>query len=197
MDTKLATKDRTGNVIAKNISPGNEQASDSFALNDHQDYKKEDLEQILTRDLKWFVNQISSIVFVASRSYGSLVEITDCSLAKQLFNNQSEGYKFLSLTERLQQVIGEVFHDQELPPREPEMDKVYLLSIYQNDHLQESRVVQYAGLTDNRKWYIFNYVSGKSNADDRCWLLKVGYFPRYQSSSNAEDVTLELFTPLT
>ena len=49
-------------------------------------------EPVAIKDLKWFVNHIGQMVFVASRSYNGLVTVDDHTQAKQLYNNQYEGY---------------------------------------------------------------------------------------------------------
>jgi hypothetical protein len=195
MDTKLIGKTDKCNPFAINILNGSKDTPPS-AYTGQQSHNDEDIDTIPIRELQWFTNQISCLVFVTSPSYNGLVEIHDHVQAKQLYNNQADGYKFLSLTEKSHQILSDDSANQS-GYEEPEIDKVYLLRLYDNYKLQESRIVQYAGLSDNKKWYIFNYVNGPNSDGNSCHLLKVGYFPRYQDSSNPQAVKIEHYTPLT
>ncbi|MCW3108463.1 MAG: hypothetical protein JWQ09_2969 [Segetibacter sp.] len=152
-----------------------------------------ELEKVPIKDLKWFVNQIGSFVFVASHSYKGIVQIDDHGQARQFYNNQYEGYSFLTLADRIKQSVGQVHFNQELGYLEPELEKIYLLTIYINGKLQESHPVVYSGFTHNLKWYIFNFINGTDNAGNSCRLLKVGYFPTYQNSFNPEAVVFEQY----
>lgn len=156
-----------------------------------------DPDKIPIKDIKWFVNQIGSFVCVASHTCTVIVKIDDHDQARQLYNNQYEGYSFLTLADRIKQSVGQVHFNQELGSQEPELENIYLLAIYVNGKLQESHPVIYSGFSHNLKWYIFNFINGTDNAGNSCRLLKVGYFPTYQNASNPDVVTFEQYIPLT
>lgn len=152
-----------------------------------------DWENTPIKKLEWFINQIGSMVFASLSSYQGPIEVHDQDQAKQLYNNQFEGYTFLSLEDKMKQALAEMRHDPLEGHQEPEIGKVYLLAIYVNRKLQESTAVVYTGLSHNLKWYIFNFVNGSDSAGNSCHLLKVGYFPGYQNSTNKEAVILEQY----
>ena len=141
------------------------------------------------RDLKWFTQQIGSFVLVVSENYTGPVKVEDHEQARQFYLNQEEGYTFNNLADWIKQAANYPASDY----CEPELNKKYLFNFYINGKLEESKLVEYAGLTDNLKWYIFTYVNGTDNAGNTCHLLKVGHFPKYQSLNKFQETVLEQY----
>ncbi len=152
-----------------------------------------EINQVPVREIKWFIDRIGDHVFSASPSgYNGIVKIGDQSDAKDLYNSQNEGYRFLSLIERSRQALGVVYYNQAAGFQEPQLDKGYRVDFYINGVLQESNEAQYIGLTDNLKWYVFDY----TNCNKDKHLLPVGNFPHYLQTIRPEVKRFEKYSSL-
>jgi hypothetical protein len=152
--------------------------------------------QVPLKEIEWFINLVGQSIYVASASYNGVLHINDHAEAKEFFNSQGEGYRFIALIERAKYALGPIYYDQSLAFQEPKLNKLYRFDYYVNGVLKDSNTVQYNGLTDNKKFHLFKYVNGPNKAGHSCHLLKVDYFPTYQNASNPAAVIFEKYTEL-
>ena len=141
MDTKLIGTTDKCNPIAQNILTGNNFNSDGYP-----NLTSNELDQVSLKGIDWFTKLISQHIYVASHSCCGIIRIDDQSHAKQLYNNQTEGYRFLTLIQRGKQALGADYYNQSL--KKPVVGKSYFLNNCE---------VIFEGLSHNGQWYVFRY----------------------------------------